>query len=258
MKGQLSLISIESLYDEFGSKYCKDRISKGLLVNDFIERPVLLDTISKIRRRKKSDIKKVLDVGCGPGVYTKDLAGLGMSVTAIDISKEMISIASEYCSNNLSTNENLTFQHTSFEDFDNKEEYFDLVLATFMLSYFDDLNFFFRKVRSMLTPSGRVVTSILHPIRLFSSGKRGDCDGYNVCNYFQNGYYDSDVINDKSLVPLKRWNFQNICEAAFENGLLIEYILEPYPVDDIPEELTEKADFYRHNPSVALFVMRGV
>jgi ubiquinone/menaquinone biosynthesis C-methylase UbiE len=255
MKEQLSLITIESLYDEFGSDYCMARINKGLLVNDYIERPVLLRLIQEVQVRKKSEIKKVLDIGCGPGIYTKDLAGLGKSVTAIDISGEMLAIAKNHCERNLSSTENINFHHTSFENFNIKNENYDLILATFMLSYFNDLDVYFRKISNNLSSKGKVITSMLHPIRLFAKDDQSDA-GYNVTDYFQNGYYDSDFMDKNSLIPLKRWTFQNISEAAFDNGLLIEKIIEPIPSENVPNELVEKANFYRRNPSVVMFVLR--
>jgi len=42
--------------------------------------------------------KKILELGCGTGSYTKILLERGYKVTAIDISGEMLEIASEKCS----------------------------------------------------------------------------------------------------------------------------------------------------------------
>ena len=42
--------------------------------------------------------KKILEIGCGTGSYTKILLNRGYKVTAIDISGEMLKIAREKCS----------------------------------------------------------------------------------------------------------------------------------------------------------------
>lgn len=258
MSKQLSLLDIEELYDQFGTEYARSRVKEGLLVNDYIERPVILETIKNIliRKKKVKKFKNVLDIGCGPGIYTKDLAGTSECVTAIDLSHEMLEIAKDFCNYNLSSTSNLEFKHTSFENYHHQGEAFDLVVATFMLSYFSDLKTFFKKIQKNLDDSGKLVTSILHPIRLFASQEHKMKSGYYVEKYFQNGFYDSDFIDKGCLVPLKRWNFQDISEAAYESGLLIEKILEPTPTDNLPEQYLSKADYYRQNPSVVIFVLR--
>ena len=41
----------------------------------------------------KSDVKTILDVGCGSGRYALDLAKNGMTVTGVDLAQEMLNIA---------------------------------------------------------------------------------------------------------------------------------------------------------------------
>jgi SAM-dependent methyltransferase len=45
----------------------------------------------------KSNPKKILEVGCGTGNYTKILVDRGYKVTAIDISEDMLELAREKC-----------------------------------------------------------------------------------------------------------------------------------------------------------------
>ncbi len=257
MEKQLSISSVEALYDEYGTQYGLDRLTKGVLVNDYIERPALRELIQSAQHRKKNKISSVLDIGCGPGVYAKDLAGQGKSVTALDISNEMLNFAKEHCKTHLGeTNfNNINFIHSSFEAFNGEKNKFDLILATFMLSYFPDLDFFFRKVNRLLEKRGKIITSMLHPIRLFSDVSGGS-NGYLVKDYFQNGHYDSDFMDKNNHIPLKRWRIEEVVNAAFNNGLLIEKILEPTPVINLPEEFKEKADFFKSNPSLIMFMLR--
>ena len=69
-----------------------------------------------------SDVKKVLNVGCGPGTEAILLAGMGYEVTALDFSPEMIELTkqnAETCGVSVATvvgdAENLPFQEGEFD-----------------------------------------------------------------------------------------------------------------------------------------------
>lgn len=68
---------------------------------------------------------KVLEIGCGTGQFTSDLAALGCHITALDISPEMIAFASD----KFSDVKNVEFHAASFEDFEAREECFDFILS---------------------------------------------------------------------------------------------------------------------------------
>jgi predicted TPR repeat methyltransferase len=44
-----------------------------------------------------SNSKKILELGCGTGNYTKILVDRGYEVTAVDVSEDMLKLASEKC-----------------------------------------------------------------------------------------------------------------------------------------------------------------
>jgi len=254
----MQLNDIESFYDDYGAAYGKGRVDGGLLFNDFIERPALRSLIQNIDYQRKKPVDRILDVGCGPGIYTKDLAGSGKQVTALDISTRMLRLAQELCEKNLNLESyNKTkFIHSSFENYTEENAVFDLILATFMLSYFSNLDLFFKKARTLLDGQGKLITSMLHPIRMFSHGMT-ECSGYEVKDYFNNGYYGSDFMDKDRIIHLKKWTIEDVTTAAFNNGLLIENILEPRLCTQLPEELdTNKSKFFESNPSIIMFMMR--
>jgi 2-polyprenyl-3-methyl-5-hydroxy-6-metoxy-1,4-benzoquinol methylase len=255
---QMQLNDIESFYDDYGAAYGKGRVEEGLLFNDFIERPALRSLIQDIEYQRKKPVARILDVGCGPGIYTKDLAGSGKIVTALDISIKMLKLAQKLCKNHLNPKnyESTKFIHSSFENYNEENAEFDLILATFMLSYFSDLDLFFKKSRYLLDGQGKLITSMLHPIRMFSNGITNS-SGYEVKDYFNNGYYGSDFMDKDRIIHLKRWTIEDVTSAAFNNGLLIERILEPRLCTQLPRSLnTNKSKFFESNPSIIMFMMR--
>ncbi len=254
---QIELDNVEMFYDEYGSQYSSSRKNEGLLFNDFIERPALRGLIQDAEYLRKKPISKVLDIGCGPGIYACDLSGSGKKVVALDISQKMLSSAQSLCRETLSKErfETIEFEHSSFESFQSKEQY-DLILATFMLSYFHNLDTFFKKARESMDPQGKLITSMLHPIRTFSDQKTIKNE-YTVKNYFSNGFYNSDFINKNKILHLKKWNIEDIATAAFNSGLLIEKILEPrLSISPPPSCSKVRASFFEENPSIIMFMMR--
>lgn len=67
---------------------------------------------------------EVLEVGCGTGQLTRQLAPYGCDITAVDISPAMIEKAAHTVAA-----PNVTFVATSFEDFDGGHGMFDLVVS---------------------------------------------------------------------------------------------------------------------------------
>ncbi|ABV34351.1 MULTISPECIES: class I SAM-dependent methyltransferase [Pseudothermotoga] len=76
----------------------------------------------------------VLDLCCGPGRHTYELAKLGFSVTAVDASEFLLNRAKELCSEFA----NVHFVHANMKDFV-KPDHFDLIINMFTsFGYFKD------------------------------------------------------------------------------------------------------------------------
>ena len=243
---------IKNSYNLFGNAYCNKRIRKQSIFNDCIEYPILKDFLLS----KAESGKKALDIGCGPGIYTSLLSQYGCDVVALDISEIMIENAKKYCIENSSASKNdgeIEFITADFDDFCFFDERFDLILATFMISYFDNLPEVFSKIRNILSKDGFIFTSMLHPIRVFSSGRNDD--GYILGDYFSEDYYESDFLSSDNKIMLKKYNFEDISTAANYAGLKIDRIIEPKA--NISSNGYKKEDlmFYSKNPSIAIFIM---
>lgn len=130
-------------YDKYASVYDK-RIN---FLNQF-EGEVILKMLKGIEG------KKVLDIGCGTGRLVGKLLERKALVTGVDVSGEMLKIASK------------KFKSTEFIEADAEkmpfpDESFDMMIASFLIVHLKDLDKFFDEAYRILRPGGSfIVTNI--------------------------------------------------------------------------------------------------
>ena len=235
---------ISEYYNKYANQYYNARvISGGSLFNDYIEMPAVLDMIPD----NLTNIE-VLDIGCGLGLYSKVLCERGAKVTAIDISEEMLGYAQESC-----FGLDVEFVNTSFIDFIvSPNRKFDLIIGGFMLSYFDNLDNVFSKVATILNKNGICIFSMLHPLRLSSC--RNSSGKYIIDNYFDSSrLYESDFLNNKDLLYLKKWSISDVTKASSNHNILIDSIQEPLPINLPSFFSVEKTEYLYKCPSVIIY-----
>lgn len=106
----------------------------------------------------KNKAKKILEVGCGPGHISLELARNGFDVVGIDISKEAIKVAKKFKKEN-PFKENfgsLKYFTTSFEEFDSKEK-FDGICFFLTLHHFENLEKIMDKTLKLLKKNGIII-----------------------------------------------------------------------------------------------------
>src|SRR6266704_1545379 len=104
---------------------------------------------------------RVLDVACGHGRITRELARRGANVAGIDISGKLIGKARE-----IERNEPLGIRYTHADVTAAgalRGGAFDLVVCNFGLSDIDDLDGAVAAISGAMRPRGTFVFSILHP-----------------------------------------------------------------------------------------------
>ena len=91
---------------------------------------------------------KVLDIGCGVGYNLKLLKELGVEVSGVDISREMLGYASERCPD-------VKLYHSSIADFKTDEKFDGVVMEAFIhLFPKTKVNKVFEKVKTLMKPEG--------------------------------------------------------------------------------------------------------
>jgi len=98
----------------------------------------------------------VLDIGCGTGTQCGDLAGNVKQVTGIDISGKLLAIAEQRKAQRQL--DNIEFIKTSLYDERLKAESFDVVMAFYVLHFFEDLDAVVKRVHALLKPGGLFIS----------------------------------------------------------------------------------------------------
>lgn len=99
-------------------------------------------------------IVRALDYGCGTGIFSRWLASMGVEVTGLDISEQMLKQARELSKESIAYTNDLT-QVTAAK--------FDAIFALSVLEYIDDVEQLLRAFASSTTSEGLLVASIPNP-----------------------------------------------------------------------------------------------
>jgi SAM-dependent methyltransferase len=137
-------------YDEVAEEYHNTRSSGKGFYNEYLEMPSTLELLGKVKG------KKVLDFGCGSGIYAKLLTKKGAIVKGFDISPKMLEIAKK-------ENPNLDLRLGSGNKIPFNEK-FDIIVAPLVLNYLENWNNVFRQIKKLLNKGGIFVFSTRNPV----------------------------------------------------------------------------------------------
>jgi ubiquinone/menaquinone biosynthesis C-methylase UbiE len=118
--------------------------------------------------------RKVLDAGCGRGRAAIEAASMGATVTAVDISTEMLGIAQE---NAQRAHVSVDFQTADLHNLPFPDDSYDVVLHLEILLHLEDPRRVLCELGRVLKPNGTLVltTNGQNPVaRLVYPGKQGD------------------------------------------------------------------------------------
>jgi SAM-dependent methyltransferase len=143
----------EKVYNYAAEEYHFIRTKKyphGWFYNEMLEMPAMLGLLGNVKG------KRIIDVGCGTGIYAKLLTKKGAKVKGFDISPEMIKIAKE-------ENPQLDLKVGSAYNIPFNEK-FDIALASLMVHYLYDWDALFSEVSKRLDKGGYFVFSTGNPV----------------------------------------------------------------------------------------------
>jgi ubiquinone/menaquinone biosynthesis C-methylase UbiE len=187
--------------------------------NAYYERPATLSLLPEVKG------KRVLDAGCGPGVYTEWLADRGAKVVALDVSPKMVELAKKRVGTKATVLQADISQPLHFF----QDGAFDIVLSALVLDYIGDWASVFREFFRVLDRPGYLIFSISHPFADFLL--------YNPENYFQTELVEWEWrgFGIPVRVPAYRRPLSAALNPLLEAGFVLERILEPIPTEQFKQ-----------------------
>ena len=211
--------------------------------NAYYERPATLSLLGEVKG------KRVLDAGCGPGIYAEILAGRGAEVVGFDASEKMVGLAAERLRGRAA------FFRANLEDpWDRLDDAsFDLALSALAMDYVRDWSGPLSEFRRVLKPGGRLVFSVEHPASTFIRHVyKGDG------NYFETEAVGMEWTGfpEKVWMPSYRRPLGDMVSAILGAGFIIADLLEPRPDERFREADPEEHGKLSRMPGFLCFGAR--
>ncbi|MDQ3687341.1 MAG: class I SAM-dependent methyltransferase [Acidobacteriota bacterium] len=188
--------------------------------NAYYERPATLSLLPEVKG------KRVLDAGCGPGVYSEWLIERGAEVVAVDASPKMVGLAKRRLGEIADVRQADLSKPLNFL----VSSSFDVVLSPLVLEYIEDWGSTFAEFYRILRPAGHFVFSVTHPFF--------DYFYFNSSNYFETELVGSEW-RGFGPVRVRMPSFRRSLGATLgpltEAGFCLERILEPKPTEEFKE-----------------------
>lgn len=177
--------------------------------------------------------KRILDLGCGEGGYSRELSHRKATVVAADCAEYSIEYAKKK-----SLEEGFKIQYyvrNSNDLYDIEDDSFDIVLCSMMLMDCEDLDGTIKEIARVLRPSGRLFASVLHPCFTGRNiGREGE--GINrkviVEDYFSPTEYEQPLPSGKTSVIWRHRTVEDYVKIFIKHGLSIVDLNEARPTPE--------------------------
>jgi SAM-dependent methyltransferase len=185
--------------------------------NTYYERPATLSLLPDVSS------KRVLDAGCGPGVYAQLLVERGAEVVAFDANEKMVNLARQRLGEKVPVHQANLEQPLDFLT----DSSFDLVIGSLVLDYLKDWQPVFSEFYRVLCEGGCLVFSIEHPYAKFY-------DHHETSNYFNVELveYTWRGFGTPVRVPSYRRPLSGVINPLLNAGFILDHILEPTPLQE--------------------------
>ena len=188
--------------------------------NAYCERPATLSLLPDVKNRR------VLDAGCGPGIYSEWLIERGAEVVAVDASPKMVGLAKQRLGGAAEVRQADLGKPLDFLG----DASFDVVLSPLVLEYVEDWRGAFAECYRILRSGGHIVFSVTHPF--------SDYLYYKSVNYYETELVGCEWRGFESVkvhMPSFRRPLSAMLNPLLEAGFHLERIVEPKPTKEFKE-----------------------
>lgn len=155
---------------------------------------------------------KILDIGCGPGIYTRDLLQRGWEVWAMDISPRMLEMAKQSISDIPEANRS-HFISGQVESLSFDDSFFDAVICIGVIPYVNSLEKTISEILRVLKPGGCVIFQLsnrLAPFKIEDFLKRF----VKFCLRIKQNQDEDDLRRDQIRIAHHNpYRFDQLCRA---------------------------------------------
>jgi ubiquinone/menaquinone biosynthesis C-methylase UbiE len=248
-------VDVKKIWDACGAAF--DRFTSAEdSFSENIERPVIESLAGDVAGQR------VLDLGCGSGVYSLSFAERRAHVTGLDLSPVMIELTSEKAREQSLALDLRVADISRPLPFDDAQ--FDLVFTATVLHYVKDLASFFREASRVIKPKGCLIASVLHPVAtayfpLAHSEETVSRDQWHI-QYFgadvrmiETPWIDfGDVSNEGRQIISYHHTLSDYFAALASSGLRITDLREPQPPSSFAEKNIAR---YKEAMSVPVYLI---
>jgi SAM-dependent methyltransferase len=200
--------------------------------NAYYERPAMMSLLPDVAGLR------VLDAGCGPGVYAQWLAQRGAQVVAVDCSARMLEHAKARAGASVEYHQ--ADLEAGLAVLDGRS--FDLVLAALVMDALADWRALFRRWHTLLRPGGLMVFSAGHP-------------SFDAAYFKTSRYADTEQVSStwrgfgiEVVVPSYRRSLSEVINPVIESGFELLQILEPTPTEEFRQADPAKYESLLRHP----------
>jgi SAM-dependent methyltransferase len=233
-------------YDEFGQAYHDKREDPSRsYFNTFVDVPAMAEVL-----QGAVGGKRVLDLGCGSGIFTGMLRDWGAEVKGIDASDTLVEIARR-------EQTGIEFVSGDAAELPYSDAEFDLVSSNLVVHYFDDLNPLFSNVARVLAPGGQFVFSFHHPLMEVMGAELDDgAEGeFRMKAYFNNEPYEFGLVPGMKITAFHH-SFEDVFGALAASGFSVELLKEPRPAAEARRYNKQAYDRITRYPSFCIIGAR--
>ena len=223
------------LFDRFAEEY--EHHAKAGAYNALYDRPAVLEVLGPVKGGR------VLDVGCGPGLYAEELFARGAEVVGFDESPAMVRLARARCGDRFDVRVHDLREPLGWLP----DGRFDAALMALVLHHLDDRVTALREVQRVLRPGGRLIVSTHHPtsdwVRLGGS-------------YFAVEPIEENWHQGRWHVRYWRLPLTRSCDEFIQAGFMVDQIVEPLPVPEMADRFPDDYAKLTRDPAFIVFALR--